>query len=84
VSARAHARTHTRTQSFVVVVVVIIIIIIIIIITINIRHELGLDRPVSASSNNLFQGLPSRLRPFGLQFSIIFGIQVLFFLFYLS
>jgi hypothetical protein len=31
-----------------------------------IRHELGLNRPVSASSNSLFKGLPSRLRPFGL------------------
>jgi hypothetical protein len=44
----------------------VIIIIIIIIITIIIRHELGLDRPVSASSNSLFKGLPSRLRPIGL------------------
>jgi len=34
-----------------------------IIIIIIIRHELGLDRPVSASSNSLFKGLPSRLRP---------------------
>jgi len=34
-------------------------------ITIITRHELGLDIPVSASSNSLFQGLPSRLRPFG-------------------
>jgi len=28
-----------------------------------IRHELGLDRPFSASSNSIFKGLPSRLRP---------------------
>ena len=34
------------------------------IIIIVIRHELGLDRPVSASSNSLVKGLPSRLRPF--------------------
>ena len=34
-------------------------------IIIIIRHELGLDRPVVASSNSLFKGLPSRLRPFG-------------------
>jgi hypothetical protein len=27
-----------------------------------IRHELGLDRPVSALSNSFFKGLPSRLR----------------------
>jgi len=31
-----------------------------------IRHELGLDRPVLALSNSLSQGLPSRLRLFGL------------------
>ena len=31
-----------------------------------IRHEIGLDRPVSVWSNCLFIGLPSRLRPFGL------------------
>ena len=61
----------------VVVVVIVIIIIIIIIVIIIIRHQLGLDRPVSASSNSLFKGLPSRLRPFGLQFSIIFGILLL-------
>jgi heme/copper-type cytochrome/quinol oxidase subunit 3 len=44
-------------------VVVVVVIIIIIIIT---RLELGHDRPVSASSNSLFKGLPSRLCPFGL------------------
>jgi len=40
--------------------------IIIIIITINIiiSHQSGLDRPVLASPNSLFKGLPSRLRPF--------------------
>ena len=47
-----------------------------------IRHELGLDRPVSASSNSLFKGHPSRLRPFGLPyFSIISGIRLFFILF---
>jgi hypothetical protein len=30
--------------------------------SIIIRHELGLDRPVSALSNSLLKGLPSRLR----------------------
>jgi hypothetical protein len=45
----------------------------IIIIIIIIRHQLDLGRPVSASSDCLFKGLPSRLRPFGLKFSIIFG-----------
>jgi len=39
-----------------------------------ILRELGLDRPVSASSNSFFKVLPSRLHPFGLQFRIIFGI----------
>jgi len=34
------------------------------IIIIIIRYELGLNRPVWASSNSLFEGLPSRLRPF--------------------
>jgi len=36
-----------------------------IMITIITRHELGLNRPVSASSNSLFKGLQSHLRPFG-------------------
>ena len=45
-----------------------------------IRHELGLYRPVSASSNSLFRVLPSRLRPSVLQFSITFGILLLFIL----
>jgi len=45
-----------------------------------IRHQLGPDRPVSASSNSLFKGPPSRLRPFGPQFSINFAILLLFIL----
>jgi len=53
--------------------------IIIIIIVVVIRYELGLDRPVSASSNNLLRSLPS-LRPFDPCFSIIFGILLLFIL----
>jgi hypothetical protein len=40
--------------------------VVIIIIIIIIRHVSGLDRPVSALSNSLFKGLPSRIRPFGL------------------
>jgi hypothetical protein len=56
------------------------IIIIIIIIIIISRHHLGPDRPASTSSNNLTKGLPSRLRPFGLQFSITFAILLLFIL----
>jgi len=35
-------------------------------IIIIIRHVLGLNRPVSASSNSLFKGLPIRLHPFTL------------------
>jgi hypothetical protein len=54
------------------------IIIIIIIITITIRHQLGLNRPLSASSNSLFKGLPSRHPPFGLYFRIIFWHLVSF------
>ena len=51
----------------------VVIIIIIIIINNNniIRHQLVLDRPVSAPSNSLFKVSRSHLRPFGLQFSII-------------
>jgi len=53
----------------------IIITIIIIIIT---CHQLGLDRPISASYDCPFKGLPSRLLPIGLQFSIPFAILLLF------
>jgi hypothetical protein len=49
-------------------------------IIIIIRHKLRLDRPVSALSNGLVRGLPSHLRPFGLQFSTIFPILLLFIL----
>jgi len=42
------------------------LLLIIITIIIIIRHELDLDRPVSAWSNSLFKGLPSRHCPFGL------------------
>jgi hypothetical protein len=48
------------------------------IIIIIIRHGSNLDRHVAASSNSLFKGLPSRLHPFGLYFSIIFVILLLF------
>ena len=47
------------------------------IIIIIIRQQLGLDRPVSTSPNSLFTGLPSRLRPFGIHFSIILAILLL-------
>jgi len=39
-------------------------------IIIIIRHELRLYRPVATLSRSIFKGLPCRLRPFGLQFSI--------------
>jgi len=42
-------------------------------IIIIIRHELGLDKPISASSISLFEGLPRLLLPFGPQFRIVFG-----------
>jgi len=62
------------------VVVVMVMMMMMIIIIIIIRHELGLDRPISASTNSLFKRLPIGLRPFGLKFSIIFGILLLFIL----
>jgi len=46
-------------------------------IIIIIRHELRLNRPVSASSNSFYKGLPNHLRPFGLKSSIMFGILLL-------
>ena len=49
-------------------------------IIIIIRHDLGLDRLVPVSSNSLFNGLSSRLRPFGPHVSIIFGILLMFIL----
>ena len=58
---------HLSNCSFHVIHTIIIIIIIII------SHTLGLDRPVTPSSKDL----PSHLRPFGLQFSIISAIPVL-------
>ena len=45
-----------------------------------IRQQSDLDRPVSTSSDRLFKGLPSRLRPFGIQFNIIFFTLLLFIL----
>ena len=53
-------------------------IIIIIITAIINRHESDLEGPVSATSDSLFKGLPSRLRPFVPYFSIIFAIPLLF------
>jgi len=40
-----------------------------------IRHELGLNKPVSPSSNFLFKRLQSRLCPIGPQFILIFGFM---------
>jgi hypothetical protein len=47
-----------HTHRFVVIIIITIITIIII------RHQLDLDRPVSTSYNSLFEGFPSRFRPF--------------------
>ena len=44
-------------------------------------YELGLNRPVYASSNSLVKGLTSRLPPLDLKTSTIFGILLLFILF---
>ena len=46
----------------------------------TIRHELGLDRPVLILFCSPFKGLPSHLRPFGIYFSIIFGVLLFIFL----
>jgi len=54
----------------------------IIIIIIIVHHKYGLDRPVSSSPISLFQGLSSRLRQFGLQYSSIF--KVLLFLIFVT
>jgi len=35
------------------------------------RHKSDLDTPVSVSSVNLFNELPSRLRPFGLKIFVL-------------
>jgi len=51
-----------------------------IIIIITRLHELYLNRPVSASSNSLFKGRPSRLHQFGLKFSNTVGILLMFIL----
>ena len=46
-----------------------------------IRHEIGLNRPVSASSISLFKGLLCRLLSFVLQFSITF--RMMFFILFI-
>jgi hypothetical protein len=52
---------HSRSKNYTATIIII-------------RQELGLNRPLSASSNSIFKSLPSRLRPYALYFSIIFGI----------
>ena len=52
--------THYSAWTFPVDVTFIIVVVII-------RHEVGLDRLVSASSTSRFKGLPRRLRPFDLR-----------------
>jgi hypothetical protein len=59
---------HNMRQKYIIIKIIII------------RKQLDLDRPVSASSVGLFKGLPSRLTPFVLQFSIIFAILLPFIL----
>jgi hypothetical protein len=46
----------------------------------NNSHELGLDRPVSASSNSPFEGLPNLLSQLGPKFGISFRMLLLFIL----
>ena len=49
----------------------------VVVVVIIVRHQVGRDSRVSASSNNLFKGLPIRLRPTGLQSSVIFATPLL-------
>jgi hypothetical protein len=69
---KVRCRKYDRIGEKGTIIIILIIIIIIIttttttIIIIIIRHKLGLDRLVSASSNILFQGLPSCLHLFAL------------------
>jgi len=51
---RVIRKSSSETSNFSVIINIIII-----------RHELGLDRSVSASSNCLFKAIPGPLRPFG-------------------
>ena len=67
----ASFRVSAKHIIIIIIIIIIVIGIIIIIIIIIIRHELGSDRPVSASSNILFQALRSNLRSFVLKFSQI-------------
>jgi hypothetical protein len=59
---------------------ILVYVLFIIIIIIIILHELGLNISATSSSNSVLKGLSSRLRPFGLNFGIIFGIILLFLL----
>jgi hypothetical protein len=52
----AHCHIPVARQ-FIIIIIIIIIIIVVVIIIIIISDQLGLDRPVSASSNGLFKGL---------------------------
>jgi len=61
VTLTAHDSLVTVPRDYIIIVVVVVVIIIN-----NNRHELGLNRPVSASSNSFFIGLLSFLLPFGL------------------
>jgi hypothetical protein len=64
ISSMTTVTTTVVSTTNIILIIIIIMVIITIIIIIIIRHELGLDRPVSASSNSLFKGLPSRPCPF--------------------
>jgi len=38
--------------------------------------QLGLYRPISASSNSLFKSLPGSLHPFGMQFILNYRLKL--------
>jgi hypothetical protein len=57
-TTRRHIPKENRNHHYIIVIVT--------------RHQLDLDRPVSASSNYLFKRLPRRLNLFGLQFNVTY------------
>jgi hypothetical protein len=63
-------KRNRRFQSVPIIIIIIIIAII--------PHESHLHNLISGSSNYFFKGHPIRLRPFGLNFGVIFAILMLF------
>jgi hypothetical protein len=59
---------------------VVIIVVFVVVVVIIICHELGLERPVVASSISLFKGLLRHIRPFGLNSALFLAPCCLFLL----